>query len=167
MCQALVEAWELRVNRNDRVPAFKEIPYHPLWRKKRDDFICLVWFLSDVGWAGNRHSGRQKNMYMLKTLDDMEHGTHVSQRGRWSQCEHSPVRKGTGPDWGPCRQVKDIHLSPKNKRKPFWIGDWWADCRSWIYLSVWLLIRSFILWCLVRHLSAGRLPADLVFVLLF
>jgi len=65
----------------------------------------------------------REDMYKLKTLDDMERGTHVSQKGRLSQCDHSPVRKGTGPDWGPCRQVKDIHLSPKNKGKPFWIGD--------------------------------------------
>ena len=97
MCQALVEAWGLSVNRNDRVPAFKETPYHPLWRKKRDNFICLVWFLSDVGWAGNRHSRRQRRAYT--SLRPWMTWSVVLTCPR-SRCNHSPVRRGTGPDWG-------------------------------------------------------------------
>lgn len=97
MCQALVEAWGLSVNRNDRVPAFKEIPYHPLWRKKRDEFICLVWFLSDVGWAGNRHSRRQRRAYT--SLRPWMTWSVVLTCPR-SRSNHSPVRRGTGPDWG-------------------------------------------------------------------
>ena len=86
MCQALVEAWGLSMNRNDRVAAFKGIPYHPLWRKKRDDFICLVWFLSDVGWAGNRHSGRQRRHVQAE-----DPGWHGAWYSRVTEREMKPV----------------------------------------------------------------------------
>lgn len=29
----------------------------------------------------------------------------------------------TSPDCGPWRHIKDIHLSPENKGKPFWTGE--------------------------------------------
>ena len=139
MCQALVEAWGLSVNRNDRVPAFKEIPYHPLWRKKRDEFICLVWFLSDVGWAGNRHSRRQRRAYT--SLRPWMTWSVVLTCPR-SRSNHSPVRRGTGPDWGTFSlpRTKGSHFGQETDEQIASPGctsasDYLSSCLSWWGIS--------------------------------
>lgn len=83
--------------------------------------FCGVVF--GVGWGqdrvDNKHAGRESSACELKAGYNVELGAGMFLELRQSQCGYSPVKERTGPDCGLCRHVKDTHLSPKSKGKPF------------------------------------------------
>lgn len=85
--------------------------------------LCFMLFCFLVGWGqggvDNKGTGGENSLCNLKTGYNTELGAGMFPELRQSQCGYSPVTERTGPDCGPCRHIKDIHLSPKSKGKPF------------------------------------------------
>ena len=125
------QEWQGPCIQGDTIPSSLE--------EKRDEFICLVWFLSDVGWAGNRHSRRQRRAYT--SLRPWMTWSVVLTCPR-SRSNHSPVRRGTGPDWGPFSlpRTKGSHFGQETDEQIASPGctsasDYLSSCLSWWGIS--------------------------------